>query len=87
MRIYYAHMARASSVARKTPTNVSIRADLVQRAKELGLNLSGLLEGAIEQAIRVAEREAWQRDNAEAMDSYNDWVAKHGAFSDAWRKF
>jgi antitoxin CcdA len=80
-------MPRASSQARKTPTNVSIRADLVQRAKELGLNLSGLLEGAIEQAIRVAEREAWQRDNAEAMDSYNEWVAKHGRFSDAWRKF
>jgi antitoxin CcdA len=79
-------MARASS-ARKTPTNVSVRADLVRRAKDLGLNLSGLLESAIEQAIRAAEREAWQRDNAEAMDSYNEWVAKHGAFSDAWRKF
>jgi len=59
----------------------------VQRAKELGLNLSGLLEHAIEDAVRVAEREAWQRDNAEAIDSYNDWVAKHGAFSDAWRRF
>lgn len=87
MRIYYAHMARTATKLRRTPTNVSLRPDLVQRAKELGLNLSGLLEHAIEDAVRVAEREAWQRDNAEAIDSYNDWVAKHGAFSDAWRRF
>jgi antitoxin CcdA len=79
-------MARASRT-RKTPTNVSIRADLVKRAKELGLDLSGLLEDAIEQAIRVAEREAWERENAEAIDYYNAWVKKHGAFADQWRKF
>jgi antitoxin CcdA len=79
-------MARTSA-AKKTPTNVSIRADLVKRAKELGLNMSGLLEDALEEAIRAAEREAWQRENAEAIDYYNEWVAKHGAFSDAWRKF
>ena len=80
-------MARASASPRKTPTNVSIRADLVLRAKQLGLNLSGLLESAIEEAIRSAEREAWQQENAEAIDAYNEWVAKHGAFSDEWRKF
>jgi antitoxin CcdA len=79
-------MVRASQ-ARKTPTNVSIRADLVKRAKALGLNLSGLLEDAIEQAIRAAEREAWQHENAEAIDSYNEWIEKHGTFADRWRKF
>ena len=42
---------------------------------------------AIRTAMRPREREAWQRDNAKAIDAYNDWVAKHGAFSDAWRKF
>lgn len=86
MRIYYAHMARTSA-ARKTPTNVSVRADLVKRAKELGLNLSGLLEDALEEAIREAEREAWLKESAEAIDYYNEWFEKHGAFSDAWRKF
>ena len=79
-------MARSSGV-RKTPTNVSVRADLVKRAKELGLNLSGLLEGALEQAIREAEREKWMRENEEAIDGWNRWVAKHGSFSDQWRKF
>lgn len=86
MRIYYAHMARTSA-AKKTPTNVSVRADLVKRAKELGLNLSALLEVALEEAIREAEREAWLKESAEAIDYYNEWFEKHGAFSDAWRKF
>lgn len=59
----------------------------MKRAKALGLNLSGLLEDAIEQAIRAAEREAWQHENAEAIDSYNEWIEKHGTFADRWRKF
>ena len=80
-------MARSAARPRKTPTNVSIRADLVERAKRLGINLSGLFEDALEQAIRAAEARAWQEENAEAIDAYNKWVAKHGSFSDLYRKF
>jgi len=72
---------------RKTPTNVSVRADLVRRAKELNLNLSGLLEGALVEAIKVAEREAWLAENEEAFEAANAHMAKHGLFSDQWRKF
>jgi antitoxin CcdA len=87
MRTYNAHMARGSSRPRKTPTNVSVRSDLVARAKQLNLNLSGLLEAAIEQAIRDAERDAWLAANEAAIDAYNTRVEKHGVFSDDWRKF
>ena len=85
--MYNAHTMRASRTVRKTPTNVSIRSDLVRRAKELELNLSALLESAIEQAIQAAEREAWLRSNEDAISEYNARVAKHGVFSDDWRKF
>lgn len=87
MRIYNAHMTRASARPRKTPTNVSLRTDLVQRAKELGLNLSALLEEAVEQAIAAAEREAWLAENEEAIRAYNARVERHGVFSDDWRTF
>jgi antitoxin CcdA len=80
-------MARAAPRVRKVATNVSIRPDLVARAKELGLNLSGLLESAVEQAIRDAERKAWLAEAEPAMDAYNKWAAKHGHFSDKYRKF
>lgn len=85
--MYDAHMARASTRSRKTPTNVSVRSDLVVRARQLKLNLSGLLEAAIEQAIRTAERDAWLATNDDAIRAYNTRVEKHGVFSDDWRKF
>ncbi len=82
-------MARttARKRGRKLPTNVSIRAELVARAKQLNLNLSGLLESAIEHAIRQVERDAWLEANEDAIRAYNTRVEKHGVFSDDWRTF
>ncbi len=72
---------------RKVATNLSIRADLVRRAKALGLNLSELLEAALSQAIAAAERAAWLAENQDAIDTYNAQVAERGVFSDDWRRF
>ena len=72
--------------ARKRPTNVTVREDLVRRAKELDLNLSGLLEEAIERAIRDAERSRWLEENRGAIRAANE-LEKHGLFSDDWREF
>jgi antitoxin CcdA len=77
----------ATARSRKAPTNVSIRADLAARAKELGLNLSALLEVALEEAIREAERAQWIAENKEAIEHYNERIRKHGLFSDRYRKF
>ena len=79
-------MARAPRTP-KTRTKVFVRADLLKRAKKLGLNLTALLENAIEDAIRKVEREAWQNENEQAIDEANAWIAKHGLFSDGHRKF
>jgi len=85
MRIYYAHMDRATRT-RKTPTNLSVRADLVARAKELGLNISQVVERALEHAVRAAEHAAWLEENREAIEGYNKRVEKHGVFSDEYRR-
>lgn len=73
--------------ARKVPTNVSIDAALVKRAKQLGINLSAVAESALERAIAEAEREAWLAENADAIEEYNALVEKRGVFSDDWRTF
>jgi len=75
------------TVARKTPTNLSLRSDLVLRAKELGLNLSDLVDVALEQAIKEAEASAWLEENRDAIVEYNALVAKRGVFSDGRRRF
>lgn len=78
-------MSRAHK--RKTATNLSVRADLVRRARALQLNMSEVLEEALERAIRECEREAWLAENADAISAYNADVAERGVFSDAWRRF
>jgi antitoxin CcdA len=79
-------MADAHRKTRKA-ANLSVREDLVRRARALGLNLSEVLENALEAAVRDAERAAWESDNRDAIDAYNERVSKHGVFGDGWRTF
>jgi antitoxin CcdA len=72
---------------RRKPTNVSLRADLVDKARGLKINLSSLLEEALIAAIRKREQEDWLAQNAEAIDACNAHMKKHGLFSDDWREF
>ncbi|MCE9579909.1 MAG: type II toxin-antitoxin system CcdA family antitoxin [Deltaproteobacteria bacterium] len=80
-------MAPTAARPRKTATNLSLRSDLVRRAKALDLNLSEVVEAALAQAIADAERAAWLAANRDAIAAYNDEVAKRGVFSDDWRRF
>jgi antitoxin CcdA len=78
---------KSARVDRKTPTNLSLRADLVRRAKKLGLNLSEILDSALEEAVRAAEGRAWLDENRDAIADYNALVAKRGVFGDGRRRF
>jgi antitoxin CcdA len=73
--------------ARKAPTNLSLRIDLVQRAKALDLNLSDVVESALEQAIVAAEQARWLAENHDAIDYFNAFVEKHGLFGEEFRQF
>jgi antitoxin CcdA len=68
-------------------TNLSLRAELVQRAKELGLNISELLDAALEEAVQGAEAQAWRAENQDAITAYNAQVEKRRVFSSSWRRF
>lgn len=61
--------------------------DLVRRAKAAGLNLSQVVERALVAAIREAEQGRWRSENAQAIEDYNVFVERHGAFSDDFRLF
>jgi antitoxin CcdA len=81
---------RTSSIRRaprKVATNLSVRADLVRRARAMKLNLSQVMETALDQAIQDKENRDWVAENREAIDQYNAVVAKRGVFGDAWRNF
>ena len=72
---------------RKAPTNLSLRIDLVRRAKAVGLNLSDVVERALEKAIIEAEQARWLAENEEAIDYYNAFIEEHGMFGEEFRQF
>jgi antitoxin CcdA len=71
----------------KRPANVSVRSDLLEAAREAGLNLSATLESALQRELAEAKAKKWRENNREAIAAYNDYVEKHGAFSDDVRSF
>ncbi|MFN3261987.1 MAG: type II toxin-antitoxin system CcdA family antitoxin [Pikeienuella sp.] len=68
---------------RKRAVNLSLDAALVEEAKALGVNLSA----AAEAGLREAAREAWRRENAEAIARANEWVEKNGLPLARFRQF
>ena len=73
--------------APRKATNLSINADLLNKARQLGINLSARLEQALADVVRQREREAWLAANREAIAAYNDQIEAHAVFSDGLRSF
>ncbi|XAP77670.1 type II toxin-antitoxin system CcdA family antitoxin [Citromicrobium bathyomarinum] len=70
-------MNAASSSHRKA-TNVSLDSAFVSEAKTLGINISQACERGLIETVREARAAAWQAENREAMDAWNEWVAENG---------
>ena len=73
--------------SKKRPTTLSIRSDLLEKARALNINLSTTLESHLEDLIARRETELWLENNQKAINAYNDYIAQNGTFSDDTRKF
>ncbi len=73
--------------APKKATNLSINSDLLAKSRELNINLSATLELALTNVLAKTEADKWQKQNANAIRSYNDFVEEHGCFGDEHRAF
>lgn len=80
-------MTRLEARGRRKPTNLSVDASLLERARRLKLNLSKVFEAGLTEEIRRAERAQWLERNREALHAYNAHVEKQGVFSDGLRSF
>lgn len=74
-------------MATKSRTNVSLDAALLQSARALGINLSLVLEERLREVVAVRRRELWRAENRGAIADANDFLAKHGLWSDGLRQF
>jgi len=73
--------------APKKPANLTVNSALLRKARQLDINLSAVLEEALEETVKRRLREQWLSENREAIDAYNEHVGKHGVFSDGVRSF
>ncbi|HET8942336.1 MAG TPA: type II toxin-antitoxin system CcdA family antitoxin [Rudaea sp.] len=74
-----------STTALKKPTNVTIRSDLLERARAMKINLSQEFEQHLELVVRKRQGEQWLRENREAIQAYNRFFEEHGLWSDEYR--
>lgn len=73
--------------ASKRAANLSVNGDLLDKAREHGINLSATLEQALAEALNAVRREQWLAENRKAMSAYNEHVEAVGVYSDGQRSF
>ena len=73
--------------AAKQAANLSINEDLLNAAREAGVNLSAVLEEALVEKVAAVKRKHWVRENKDAIAAYNDFVAENGVASEGRRSF
>lgn len=72
---------------RKRSTNVSLREDLVQEAKALGIGVSQACEQGLSLAVQKERDRVWIEENRAGIDSWNAYVARHGVPLAKYRAF
>lgn len=79
-------------MAKSATISLNVDADLVAQAQERGINLDDLLQRALIRAVALgSERDerakAWARENAAAIESWNNDVRERGLWCDDLRQF
>jgi antitoxin CcdA len=69
-------MGNALEVRPRKSTNITLSPEVVERAKQLGINLSRA--SAVREEIQEAEARRWADDNAELVTAYTALVDRDG---------
>ena len=71
----------------RRPTNISLDAQMIEDAKELGINISRACEQGLSEEIRAERNRRWKEENREAIEGWNAWVEEHGLPLERFRLF
>jgi antitoxin CcdA len=80
-------MGKALEVQAHESTNVTLPPEVLERAKELGINLSRARERGVREEIRETEARRWADDNAELAAAYTAMVERDGLPLAKYRTF
>ena len=72
--------------ARKRAVNLTLNEDLVNRAKGIAGNLSGVVESLLADFVAKEQRERIAKSEAvrAAVAAWNEFAAEHGSFADEY---
>lgn len=75
--------------AKRTTQSVTVTVDreLVNRARDAGLNMSATLTVALNAELKKHAATRWREENAEAIAALNQLADETGCFSDEYRSF
>ena len=76
------HIGPGPKPGPKRAVNVSVDAEILGVAKDLGLNLSQTLEDALRALTREERIRRFQEENKESIDSYNALIERAGFFGE-----
>jgi antitoxin CcdA len=71
----------------RKPVNLSLRQDIVDQAKELGINVSQVAEAALSDEVRRMQETQWLAQNAAAIKEHNERVDSKGMYNEGLRRF
>ena len=72
-------------VSKRRPVNLTIREDILKKAKDLSLNASKAAEYGILLAIKAEREKQWLEENKEAISAHNERIEREGTLlKPAW---
>lgn len=66
------------SSGKRRSVNLSLDAQMVTAARELGIGLSQTCERALATEVKKERERRWLEENQAAFDYWNDWLEKNG---------
>ena len=73
--------------APKKPTNLSLNSKVLEKARELGMNVSQTVDTLLAAEVRRCYWQKWNEENKDAVAEYNARIASEGLPLSKYRTF
>ena len=83
----FAHSPLSACGTAKKATNLSISTDVLEVARNLGINLSQVCARDLPDYVRREQEWRWREDHADFIAAYNRMIDAEGLPLEEWRPF
>lgn len=71
----------------KRATNLSLSADVLEAARQLGINVSQVCDSHLREVVRREQERRWREEHADFIAAYNAILEAEGLPLDEWKTF